>query len=117
MQKLVPDVEGMRTEARAFVDALTPAPDEATIVALSGDLGAGKTTFVKGIAEALGIEDEITSPTFVIEKVYALNDKPWKPWRKLIHIDAYRLAGRHELAPLGWDELIQAPENLVCIEW
>lgn len=88
--------------------------DAATIITLSGELGAGKTTFVQGIARALGVEENVTSPTFVIEKVYELTGQKWK---HLIHIDAYRLKSAHELEVLGWHEIAQEPGNLIVIEW
>ncbi|KKW17427.1 MAG: Hydrolase, P-loop family [Candidatus Magasanikbacteria bacterium GW2011_GWA2_50_22] len=93
---------------------LSPKKDRATVVALFGDLGAGKTAFAKALARAYGIEDDVTSPTFVIEKIYT----PAKgPFSRLIHIDAYRLNSAHDLEVLGWDELLQAPSNLILVEW
>jgi len=86
-----------------------------TIVALRGDLGAGKTVFVKGAAAALGVEESVTSPTFVIEKVYRLPEG--KPWKRLVHIDAYRLEGEEELRTIGWDDVATDPGNLIMIEW
>ncbi len=85
----------------------------ASILALSGDLGAGKTTLTQAIAAALGIEDNIVSPTFVIMKLYA----PKTGWKQLVHIDAYRLNSAAELEKLGWNELIADPGNLILIEW
>ncbi len=84
------------------------------VVALSGDLGAGKTTFVQHIAKALGVEETVASPTFVIEKIYALAGQTFD---RLVHIDAYRLDGAHELEKLGWQELLADPGNLILIEW
>lgn len=87
----------------------------ATVVGLSGELGSGKTAFVKGVARALGIKHTVTSPTFVLEKIYKLS--PRKAFLKLVHIDAYRLEHKKELAALNWDEIIQDPRALVLIEW
>jgi len=104
--------------ATRIVDALVvpgEAPGNATIVALEGDLGAGKTMFVKGVADHLGVTEVVTSPTFVIEKIYNL--APSAPWKRLVHIDAYRLDGKEELGTIGWDELATDPGNLICIEW
>lgn len=87
----------------------------ATIVALSGDLGSGKTAFAKEAGSLLGIpRDEITSPTFVIMKVFDIEDKRFK---KFVHIDAYRLESNQELENLGWKELTADPKNLIFIEW
>ena len=86
----------------------------APVIGLSGDLGAGKTTFMKGIAQALGIEEDITSPTFIIEKIYDLTDQPFD---RLVHIDAYRLESGDELVALGWYEVLSNPRTIVFIEW
>lgn len=88
--------------------------DVATVVGLSGDLGAGKTAFTKCIAKSLGVEDTVTSPTFVIEKIYELKDQKFQ---YLIHIDAYRLESGDELLKLGWQEIISDSKNLILVEW
>lgn len=86
----------------------------ATVLALSGELGAGKTTFVKALAVALGVTEHITSPTFVIMKTYPLKNQAYA---RLIHIDAYRLKSAEELRVLGFDALASDRGNLICIEW
>jgi len=100
--------------ASKFIHAIVPVPGEATVVGLYGDLGSGKTAFTKCVAELLGIKDEITSPTFVIEKIYALQHQQFTHF---IHIDAYRLESELELVNLGWKELLKNPQNLIFIEW
>lgn len=90
------------------------APSSATIIALSGELGAGKTTFAQAVAKALGVKETVNSPTFVIEKVYALDSERWG---HLVHIDAYRLKNANELRTLGWDEMAGDPSNLILVEW
>ncbi len=99
-------------------------PDEALVVGLSGHLGAGKTAFVKCIASELGIQGEITSPTFVLMKMYEIKlkgkDQKVKvdvPWKRLVHIDAYRLERREELDALNWEQLVADKNNLILIEW
>ena len=87
---------------------------EALVIGLYGDLGAGKTAFVKELAKTFGVKEHITSPTFVLMKKYPLENAPFD---YLIHIDAYRLQNGEELAKLGWKEIICNPCNLVCIEW
>jgi len=99
--------------AKNFIDKLTEKK-EATIVGLSGDLGSGKTTFTKFIASLLGVSENVTSPTFVIEKIYKIKH-PF--FRRLVHIDAYRLESAAELEKLGFREIIKNKENLVIIEW
>lgn len=110
----------MNEEAARFARGLVPRADGATTVTLSGDLGAGKTAFVKGVAKALGVLEHVTSPTFVIMKIYPLPllpSKSGKGFERLIHIDAYRLKGEHHLKVLGWEDLIEYPKNLIFIEW
>ncbi len=86
----------------------------ALVVALSGDLGSGKTTFTQAVARELGIEENVTSPTFVIEKIYRIDTPRFK---RFIHIDAYRIEKSSEMKALGFDEVLTDPENLVFIEW
>jgi len=116
--------EELQSAAADFVRTLAPMPS-ATVVTLSGDLGAGKTTFAQGIAKALGVAEAVTSPTFVIEKVYPIRDAPHSNgagelqsgFKRLIHIDAYRLSGAQQLEVLKWDELLKDAGNLIVLEW
>ncbi|MGB4076209.1 MAG: tRNA (adenosine(37)-N6)-threonylcarbamoyltransferase complex ATPase subunit type 1 TsaE [Minisyncoccia bacterium] len=103
--------------ARDFVTKLSPKEGSATLVTLSGELGAGKTAFAQALAEALGVTYLVTSPTFVLEKIYALPEDTGRGFMHLIHIDAYRLRDSSELAALGFDEVMSVPENLVLLEW
>ena len=80
-----------------------------TVVGLLGDLGAGKTTLVRGIAKGLHIDEVVQSPTFTIMKLYLKGDKP------LIHIDAYRLSDIN--TDIGLDEYIGYETGLTMIEW
>lgn len=91
-------------------------PSTATVVALSGDLGVGKTTLSQEIARQLGVKENVISPTFVILKNYQLPVTDYK-WQKLVHIDAYRLEKDEELQKLGWQEILTDPNNIVIIEW
>lgn len=86
------------------------------VLALSGELGAGKTTFVQGLAKALGIREQITSPTFVLMKVYKIK-KSVNNITRLCHIDAYRLDSADELAAIGAGEYIGDAKTLTAIEW
>jgi tRNA threonylcarbamoyladenosine biosynthesis protein TsaE len=99
--------------AQTFIENLTPHKG-ATIVGLYGDLGAGKTTFTQAVAKILGITEGVTSPTYVIEKIYRLEHKNFS---HLIHIDAYRLESSTELLNLGWHDIILDPKNLILLEW
>lgn len=105
--------EDTRKAAQDLLSTLKKG-DKATVVALQGDLGSGKTNLTQVVGSLLGIEDNMQSPTFVIEKIYEIN---WNGFEKLIHIDAYRLEKEEELLHLGWEEIINEPENLIFIEW
>ncbi len=80
------------------------------VVALNGDLGTGKTTFVQGFAKGLGIKEIITSPTFVLIRQHKIP----KTTKFLYHIDLYRI---DNLTGFGLEEILSEPENLVLIEW
>lgn len=103
-----------RELAHNFVEKLSPDNERATIIGLQGDLGSGKTTFVQAMAEALGITGVVTSPTFVIEKIYKTTHSKFQ---HLIHIDAYRLESGAELEVLGWRDIVSDPHNLIAVEW
>lgn len=109
--------------AQKYIESLLPKEDsvEATVIGLYGELGAGKTTFTQGLAQALGVGGIIVSPTFVIEKIYDLPDKNKmggkNKFKRLIHIDAYRLEHSDELLHLGFRDIISDSENLILIEW
>lgn len=101
--------------ATNFLDKIDPNNSDATVLALYGDLGSGKTTFTQFIAKELGITDYVTSPTFVIEKKYLCAEE--KKFKKLIHLDCYRLNSPEEILHLDWEEIIHDPDNLIVIEW
>ena len=100
--------------ASELLASLGGVSEGATIVALSGDLGAGKTTLTQAIARKLGVKESVISPTFVIMKIY---DTKHAAYTQLVHIDAYRLNSSTELERLGWRELIADPKNLILVEW
>lgn len=89
-------------------------PDEALIVGLSGHLGAGKTAFVKAVAKELGVEETVTSPTFVLMKIYETKNDLFK---RLVHIDVYRLERAEELEALTFEAIATDKNNLVMLEW
>jgi tRNA threonylcarbamoyladenosine biosynthesis protein TsaE len=88
--------------------------ESTTVLALSGDLGAGKTAFVKALAKQLGVEETVTSPTFTILQQYETINETWP---NLLHMDAYRIEDESELGPLGFAQLLSQPDTLFCIEW
>jgi len=84
------------------------------IIALTGDLGSGKTTFVQGLARGLGIKQRILSPTFIIMRQYSI-----KPKTDFYHIDLYRLENNveEEMRNLGTGEIFMEKNNIIVIEW
>ncbi len=98
---------------------LVSTKDTATVVGLSGDLGSGKTAFTKCVADILGIKEVVTSPTFILEKIYIIPQGSiiGERFTKLIHVDAYRLDGGVEMGALDWEALIFDKCNLILIEW
>lgn len=85
--------------------------DEALILALEGELGAGKTTFIKGFSKALRVKEKVLSPTFVLIHKHHLKSGD------LYHIDAYRLKSEKDLLKLGIKEIFNNPKNIILIEW
>ncbi|MEG1577579.1 MAG: tRNA (adenosine(37)-N6)-threonylcarbamoyltransferase complex ATPase subunit type 1 TsaE [Oscillospiraceae bacterium] len=92
--------------AARLAQKLTPG----MVLAFTGDLGAGKTAFVRGIATGLGICERVTSPTFTIVNEYEGGRLP------LFHFDMYRLGGPDELYDIGWEDYL-ARNGICCVEW
>lgn len=88
------------------------------VIALYGDLGSGKTTFVQGLAKGLGIKRRIISPTFIIIRNYELRMKNHGlRFRNFYHVDLYRINSQKDIEMLGLSEIIIGRENIVAIEW
>lgn len=90
------------------------------VFVLSGNLGAGKTKFLQGLAKGLGVKEKVNSPTFNILKLYKIekNKKALKSRIKVFcHIDAYRLKSEKDLVSLGVSEFLNQPEVVTAIEW
>ncbi len=87
------------------------------IVLLSGNLGAGKTALVKGIAKGFGIKNTITSPTFTLMNIYDVRNTKTTKTRKMVHIDTYRLKDEQELIEIGAEDYIGKPTTICLIEW
>lgn len=94
---------------------------KAAVIALQGELGSGKTTFLQGFARGLGIKEKVLSPSFVIMK--KLKIPSYRPhasrfrFRDFYHFDCYRIDNQKELLALGLREIITRPQNIVVVEW
>lgn len=97
-------------DTRILGASLAPLLVPGDVVSLSGDLGAGKTVFVQGLAAALGIHGQVTSPTFTIVHQYEGQRYP------IVHVDVYRLNSFQEVIDLGFEELID-PGAILVVEW
>jgi tRNA threonylcarbamoyladenosine biosynthesis protein TsaE len=92
------------------------------VLGLIGELGSGKTTFLKGFAKGLGIKEKILSPTFLILKKFKINQVQKLPAMTLkfdtfYHIDCYRVKEPKEILNLGFKEIVSKPQNIIAIEW
>lgn len=107
------ETKRIASEWLSSISSATPRTG-ATIIGLSGNLGSGKTTFTQAVAQKLGITEFVTSPTFVIMKIYPTKHAVFK---KLIHIDVYRFEKSEELNVLDLNKLASDQSNLILIEW
>jgi tRNA threonylcarbamoyladenosine biosynthesis protein TsaE len=103
-------VSGSAAETRDIANELAALLPPDTVLALHGDMGVGKTTFVQGLARGLGVKEQVTSPTFAIYSVYA------GTLTKLVHLDAYRLENERQLEELLLEEFLTSPWVL-AVEW
>lgn len=93
--------------------AAMPSRQTALVVALQGPLGAGKTTFVQGMAQALGVTAQPKSPTFLLAKEYLIPGTPYHLW----HLDCYRLQSHRDLVAIDMHRAFEDPANIIVVEW
>ena len=98
------------TETEAVGASLAAKLEPGSVIAFTGDLGAGKTAFTRGLAKGLGIEERVTSPTFTIVNEYEGGRLP------LFHFDMYRLGSADELFHIGWEDYL-ARNGVCAVEW
>lgn len=98
-------------ETIEFGKSVARAVGVGAVVSLVGDLGAGKTTFTKGVARGLGIMDNVTSPTFTLLNEY------WGEEKKLYHFDFYRIEDADELGELGFEDYFPSADGVTIVEW
>lgn len=101
-------------ETKSLAYNLAKKYKNGAILALSGELGAGKTVFAQGLAAGLGITNQLISPTFILIRQYPL---PHNPTKYLFHIDLYRLDNPSQINSLGLEEIWADPANIILIEW
>lgn len=109
MQRALQVTTDSPDDTRIVGAALAPLLLPGDVISLSGDLGAGKTTFVQGLATALGVERRVTSPTFTIVHEYSGR-------YPIVHLDVYRLDSFQEVLDLGFEEFLD-PAAVVLLEW
>ena len=97
------------SETEAVGEALATTLSPGTVIAFTGDLGAGKTAFTRGLARGLGISERVTSPTFTIVNEYEGGRLP------LFHFDMYRLESSEELFDIGWEDYLRG--GVCAVEW
>ena len=97
-------------ETEALGESLAGQLEPGTVIAFTGDLGAGKTAFVRGLARGLGVRERVTSPTFTIVNEYEGGRLP------LFHFDMYRLGSADELFDIGWEDYL-ARGGICAVEW
>lgn len=137
MKKISKSVGDTHKIAEEIVKRVAGSRDhfkKAAVVALFGELGSGKTSFVQGAAKALGISERVLSPTFIILRVSKIPRPVPAPlqladFTHFIHIDCYRLNNSEpvrdathgtaggELKKLGWDDIVSTPQNIIFVEW
>ncbi len=112
LSKSLTDTENI---AEKLLEKAKDAPvDGALVIALTGDLGAGKTALTQAMAKKLNIKDAVKSPTFIIMESYPIS---FGRFHQFIHIDAYRMNDQKELASLGFAKLASENGNLIILEW
>ncbi|MBU1202542.1 tRNA (adenosine(37)-N6)-threonylcarbamoyltransferase complex ATPase subunit type 1 TsaE [Patescibacteria group bacterium] len=126
-------ISNNQKETAQIANDLADRLEGGELIALSGNLGAGKTVFVKALAKALKIKEQITSPTFVLMKVYDIhsvksshmrgaaepqfNGVKHKKADKFVHVDCYRLRGQDDLYDIGLGDYLNYDNIIVAIEW
>ena len=104
-------------ETQALAAKLLKTWRGGNVIGLVGDLGAGKTTFVQGVAKALGVKRAVRSPTFLRLQVYKVRKVIKSKVKNFVHVDAYRIKNPEQLLELGLEEYLGRNDTLIVIEW
>ena len=108
MEIVINNIKDINKAARTFIDYMP----EGNVIAFYGNMGAGKTTFIKALCEELGVEDEVTSPTFAIVNEYTCTNAP----SNIYHFDFYRIKKLEEVYDMGYEDYFYS-DSLCLIEW
>ena len=108
MEIVINNIKDINKAAQTFIDYMP----EGNVIAFYGNMGAGKTTFIKALCEELGVEDEVTSPTFAIVNEYTCTNAP----SKIYHFDFYRIKKLEEVYDMGYEDYFYS-DSLCLIEW
>ena len=108
MEIVINNIKDINKAARTFIDYMP----EGNVIAFYGNMGVGKTTFIKALCEELGVEDEVTSHTFAIVNEYTCTNAP----SKIYHFDFYRIKKLEEVYDMGYEDYFYS-DSLCLIEW
>lgn len=114
MNQFQTTIESLPVVANTILEYIHTEDGCASVLTLQGDLGAGKTTFMQSLAKVLGVQDVVTSPTFVVLRVYEVTHPHFT---RLVHMDAYRFESPDEVLPIGLSTYLNDSQTLVCVEW
>lgn len=112
--KKITKVLNSELETKKFGQELAKSFKGGEVIGLIGELGAGKTSLVKGLALGLGVKKNITSPTFIIMNIYKVKHEKIK---NLVHVDAYRIKKGQALLGIGLGDYLGDPQSITIIEW
>lgn len=108
MEIIINNIKDINKAAKTFIDNMP----EGNVIAFYGNMGAGKTTFIKALCEELGVEDEVTSPTFAIVNEYTCSNGS----SRIFHFDFYRIKKLEEVYDMGYEDYFYS-DSLCLIEW
>lgn len=125
IERDITNIEALEFLADEVLELVAARPRErATVLAFHGDLGSGKTTFIKELAKKLGVVETVTSPTFMLMKLYNLpvqhdkyGEERFDVLRKFVHADVYRIEEIDEMRVLGFEKILAEKNSIICIEW
>jgi tRNA threonylcarbamoyladenosine biosynthesis protein TsaE len=116
MEKITKNAKETKKLGEILAEKILSLKIKKRFLALKGELGGGKTTFLQGFARGLGIKKKISSPTFIIMKKFKIKN-PKSKFENFYHIDCYRIQRPKEILNLGFKEIVKNSKNIVAVEW